>query len=83
MARSRAARMAHSVALDALSWMTPPPAPVLRKRSGSPSSSTIQSSTTCSTSVHAGLVAQSMPCTPRPAEASSPRIDGYVTLAGK
>ena len=63
--------------------MTPPPAPSDRNRSGRPSSSTIQSRTWVSSSVHAGLVAQSIPCTPSPAESSSPRIDGPELLAGK
>ena len=74
--RSRAARMAHNVASDAVPWMTPPPAPLDRNRSGSPSSPTIQSTTRVSSSVQAGLVAQSIPLTPRPAESSSPRIAG-------
>ena len=69
--------------LDALSWMTPPPAVLDRNRSGSPSRSTSQSSTWVSSSVQAGLVAQSMPCTPRPEESRSPRIDGPEALAGK
>ena len=45
--------------------------------------STIQSSTCVSSSVQAGLVAQSIPCTPRPAESSSPRIDGPELFDGK
>ena len=53
-ARHRAASRAHSVAPDADSSMTPPPSPLERNRSGSPSSSAIQSSTCVSSSVHAG-----------------------------
>ena len=78
-ARSRAARIAHSVALEALSWMTPLP----RKCDGRSRSSTIQSSMSVSTSVTDGLVAQLKPLTPRPDEARSPRIDGNDVLAGK
>ena len=51
--------------------------------SGRPSSSCIQSTISVSTSVHAGLVTQLMPCTPRPAVSRSPRIAGYDELAGK
>ena len=61
VARSRAARMAHSVASDAVPWMTPPPGPVERKRSGRSSSSSIQSHMSDSSSVAAGLVAHSIP----------------------
>ncbi len=50
---------------------------------GRPSMSAIQSSTCVSSSVQAGLVAHSMPCTPRPAESNSPRMDGPELLAGK
>ena len=81
--RARAASRAHSVASDALCWMTPPPGPSDLNRSGRPNNSTSQSSTWVSSSVQAGLVAHSMPCTPRPAESSSPRIDGPEALAGK
>ena len=56
---------------------------VERKRSGRPSSSSIQSSTSVSSSVHAGPVTQLMPCTPSPAASSSPRIDGYEVFDGK
>ena len=63
--------------------MVPPPRPSVRKRSGSPSSSAVQSTTTVSSSVQAGLVAQSMPCTPSPAESSSPRIAGPEEFDGK
>ena len=72
-----------SVLLDALSWIAPPPAALERYPSGSPSRSTSQSSTWVSSSVHAGLVAQSMPCTPNPEESRSPRIEGPEALAGK
>ena len=71
------------MAEEALSSITPPPAPSDRNRSGRPSSSTIQSRTWVSSSVQAGLVAQSIPCTPSPAESSSPRTDGPELLAGK
>jgi hypothetical protein len=75
--RQRAARMEASVASLAEPWMTPPPvALVLRNASGRPSSSCIQSIINVSTSVQAGLVTQLMPCTPRPAAASSPRMAG-------
>jgi len=36
-----------------------------------------------SSSVHAGEVAHNMPCTPRPADNSSPRTDGGEAFAGK
>ena len=82
--RQRAARIDASVASLADPWMTPPPCSLVdRNRSGRPSRSTIQSIINVSTSVHAGLVTQLMPCTPRPAEASSPRIDAYEELPGK
>jgi hypothetical protein len=44
---------------------------------------TSQSRTWVSSSVHAGLVAQSIPWTPRPAARSSPRIDGPELFDGK
>ena len=72
-----------SVAEDAVSWITPPPAPSERKRWGSPMSSAIQSSTWVSISVQAGLVAHSIPCTPRPAESSSPSTDDPERFEGK
>ncbi len=71
------------VAVEAVSWMTPPPGPSLRNASGSPSASANQSSTTCSTSVTAGLVAQIIPCAPMPLEMRSPRIAAGEELAGK
>ena len=74
--RSRAARMAHSVASEAEPWITPPPTPVERNRSGRPSRSTIQSIISVSSSVQAGLVAHDMPLTPSPDAARSPRIAG-------
>ena len=84
LARHRAARIAVSVASLAEPWMTPPPVALSeRKRSGRPSSSTIQSSTSVSSSVHAGDVTQLIPWTPSPAASSSPRIDGYVVFDGK
>ncbi|MEZ5251779.1 MAG: hypothetical protein R2713_22005 [Ilumatobacteraceae bacterium] len=73
-----------SVASLAEPWITPPPEELREwNRSGRPSSSIIQSIISVSTSVHAGLVTQLMPCTPRPADASSPRIDAYELLPGK
>ena len=85
VARSRAASTAHSDALDALSWMTPPPGPgaSIRKWAGRSSSSTSQSSTRLSSSVQAGLVAQSIPWTPNPLDSRSPRTDAGEELAGK
>lgn len=83
VARSRAASSATSEELDALSWMTPPPSPVERNLPGNPSSSTSQSITCVSSSVAAGLVAQSIPWTPRPADSSSPSTAGPEELAGK
>jgi hypothetical protein len=83
VARSRAASSATSDELEALSSITPPPGPVDRNAAGRPSSSTSQSMTWVSSSVAAGPVAHSMPCTPRPAESSSPRTAGPEELAGK
>ena len=71
------------VAVDAVSWMTPPPGPSLRKAAGRSSASANQSRTTCSTSVTAGLVAQIIPCAPMPLESRSPRIAAGEELAGK
>ena len=82
VACQRADRMATSAASLAVPWITPPPSSE-RKRAGRPSSSCIQSSTSVSSSVHAGDVTQLIPCTPRPADSSSPRIDGYVVFDGK
>ncbi len=77
VARHRAEQIATRTASLADPWITPPPlALVEANRSGRPSSSTIQSSTNVSSSVHAGDVTQLMPCTPKPAASSSPRIDG-------
>src|SRR5688500_7514496 len=83
VARSRAASSAQSDALDAVSWMTPPPEEVDLNLDGRASMSASQSSRCVSSSVHAGLVAHNMPCTPRPADSSSPRIEGPELLAGK
>ena len=71
------------VAVDAVSWMTPPPGPSDRNCSGRPSACASQSTTTCSTSVTAGLVAQIIPCAPIPLERRSPRIAAGEELAGK
>ena len=83
VARSRAATTAQSVALLAVSWITPPPGPELTKCPGRPSMPHIQSITCVSSSVHAGDVLHSMPCTPRPADSSSPRMLGPDAFAGK
>src|SRR5271154_4757006 len=83
VARSRAASKAQSEALEAVSWITPPPLAVERNFRGRSSISTSQSRTWVSSSVHAGLVAQSIPCTPSPEESKSPRIAGPEALAGK
>ena len=61
VARCSAARRAVKVAVEAVSWMTPPPAPSRAKASGRPSARRSWSSTTCSSSVTAGLVAQIIP----------------------
>src|SRR4029078_6934651 len=84
VARHRAARIDASVASLAEPWMTPAPVSLVERNcSGSASNSCIQSTINVSTSVHAGLVTQLMPCTPRPAVTRSPRIAGYDELAGK
>ena len=80
---SRAARMAQRAALEALSWMTPPPGPVERNFPGRPQSPAIQSMTRVSSSVQAGEVAQDMPWTPSPAESISPSTEGPEMLLGK
>ena len=82
-ARQRAASSAHSVAPDADSSITPPPSPSERKRSGSPSSSAIQSRTCVSSSVHAGDVDHSIPCTPSPDDTRSASTDGPDAPVGK
>src|ERR1700683_3695282 len=63
--------------------MTPPPVFDDRNFPGKPSIGTSQSSTCVSSSVQAGLVDQSMPCTPRPDERRSPRIPGPEPFDGK
>src|SRR5580700_948839 len=63
--------------------MTPPPVFDERNFFGKPSMGTSQSSTCVSSSVQAGLVDQSMPCTPSPEEIRSPRIPGPEPLLGK
>ena len=83
VARSRAATSAQRTALEAVSWITPPPLPVERNMSGRSSISASQSRTCVSSSVHAGLVCQSIPCTPNPDEMRSPSIAGPEALAGK
>ena len=76
LARCSAASRATRLAPELESWMTPPPVPVERNDAGRPEQ--------VGQPVHdvllelgaAGLVAQSMPCTPRPAETRSPSTDG-------
>src|ERR1700756_3566725 len=63
--------------------MTPPPELDDRNFCGSPSIDTSQSITWVSSSVHAGLVDHSIPCTPRPEESRSPKIPGPEALHGK
>ena len=62
------------------SWITPPPGPDERKRSGRPSRSASQSSTSVSTSVQAGPVDHSIPWTPRPAATRSAITAGPEVL---
>ena len=83
MALSRAASSAQRVADDALSWMTPPPSDFEVNRPGRSSNCAIQSSMTVSISVQAGLMAHTIPLTPRPAATSSPRMAGGELFAGK
>lgn len=75
--------MATRVAEEAESWMTPPPGPVERNVAGRSIRSASQSSTTVSSSVAAGLVAQSMPWVPRPELTRSASTLGPLVLAGK
>jgi hypothetical protein len=75
--RSRAQIRAQSVAVEAVSWMTP------RNSSGKPIIWRSQSMTVSSSSVAAGDVCQFMALTPSPAEISSARMDGPELLAGK
>ena len=63
--------------------MTPPPVALDINWGGKSSISATQSSTWVSNSVHAGLVIHSMPCTPSPADSSSPRMLGPLLLDGK
>ena len=83
VALSRAASSAQSVALEAESSITPPPLELDENFSGNPSNCTSQSITCDSSSVQAGDVIHNMPCTPRPADNNSPRIDGAEVFAGK
>src|SRR5947209_20631310 len=83
VARSRAASNAHNEALEAVSWITPPPCPLDLNRSGRASMSTSQSSTCVSSSVQAGRVAASVPCTAKPDEARSASIGGGGAVAGE
>src|SRR5579863_3242534 len=63
--------------------MTPPPVFDERNFSGNPSIPTSQSITCVSSSVHAGEVDHSIPCTPSPDESRSPRMPGPEALQGK
>jgi hypothetical protein len=83
VARCRAARRAVKVAVEAVSWMTPPPAPSRAKASGRPRATRSWSRTTCSSSVTAGLVAQIIPWAPMPLERRSPRTPAGEEFAGK
>ena len=69
--------MAHRVALDAVSWMTP------EKPSGSPIIWRSQSSTRVSSSVPAGEVCHNMQLTPRAAVSISASTEGGLEFAGK
>ena len=71
------------MALEAESWITPPPGPVERNFPGRPIIPTSQSIRWVSNSVQAGLVSHIMPWTPRPADSSSPRTAGPEELPGK
>src|SRR4051812_3987425 len=71
--------MAHNVALEAESWMTPLPT----NAGGRPNNSTSQSSTCVSSSVQAGDVDHNIPCTPSPDDTRSPRTEGPEAFAGK
>src|SRR3989304_1375766 len=83
LARSRAASRAQSEALDAVSWMTPPPAEVDLNRGGRASISTSQSMTWVSSSVQAGLGTHIIPCTPRPGASRPPGTGRGAPLPGK
>jgi hypothetical protein len=75
--RSRAQSRATSVLVDAVSWMTP------RKVSGRPNIWRVQSQTTSSSSVSAGLDCQESPSTPRPLLRKSPSTEAGEVLDGK
>ena len=77
VARSRAHRIAHSVALDALSWITP------AKPSGRPIIWRSQSRTRVSISVAAGEVCHSMHWAPSVAVSISASTEGGLELPGK
>ncbi|CAN5532241.1 hypothetical protein BH24ACT4_BH24ACT4_13270 [soil metagenome] len=68
---------------EAESWITPPPAPLLRKRAGRSSSSASQSRTSVSTSVQAGPVCHSIPWVPKVVMRASARIAGAEELDWK
>jgi hypothetical protein len=77
VARSRAVSSATSVAVEAVSWMTP------TQPAGRSSICRNQSITTCSSSVAAGEVTQDIPWAPSVAVSISPRIEGGLLLQGK
>jgi hypothetical protein len=71
------------LAVEDASVIMPPPPPVVVNDAGSPSASASWSVTCCSSSVHAGEVDHSMPCTPIPPESTSPSTDASDALHGK
>ena len=72
-----------NVAVEAVSWMTPPPRPSRANESGRPSAWRSWSRTTCSSSVAAGLVAHNIPWAPMPLESRSPSTPAGEEFAGK
>ena len=80
---SLAAIIAHKDALEAVSWITPPPLLLDLKSFGRFNISTSQSSTWVSNSVQDGLVSHSIPLTPSPLEIRSAKIDGPLVFVGK
>ena len=76
-ARSRAQTSATSVAVDAVSWMTP------RHAGDRPTICRTQSVVTSSSSVSAGADCQVRPSAPRPVLAKSPRTDERLPPVGK
>ena len=76
-ARSRAVTIAHNVAAEAVSWMTP------WNSSGRPIMARSHSIIRVSSSVAAGEVCQLMHCAPRAAVSISASTEGGLALAGK